>query len=69
MAEEFNHMLHLGALGKGERILDVNTEIANGALDLRMAEQDLHSAQVASLLVDYRCLRPAQRMRPIILPA
>ena len=32
-------MLHLCALGEGERILDVDAEIADGAFDLRVAER------------------------------
>ena len=35
-----------------ERILDVNAEVAHGALNIRMSEQDLHGPQVAGLLVD-----------------
>jgi len=37
-------MLHLRPLGKREGVLHVNAQIANGALDLRVAEQDLHGA-------------------------
>ena len=37
-------MLHLRALGKREGVLYINAEIANAALDLRVAEQDLHRA-------------------------
>ena len=32
----------LGAFGQCERIFDVYAEIANGALDLRVSEKDLH---------------------------
>ena len=32
-------MLHLRALSEGERILDVDAEVADCALDLRMAER------------------------------
>jgi hypothetical protein len=45
-------MLHLGALSQRESVLDIDAEVANRALDLRMAEQDLHGTQVSSLLVD-----------------
>ena len=50
-AEEFRWPLHLGAFGKGKRVLDVDAKITNGALDLCMAEQDLHGAQIAGLLI------------------
>jgi len=64
-----HQLLHLRALGEGECILYVDAQIANGALDLRVAEQDLHSAQVTCLLIDDGCLRSAQRMGPVILRA
>jgi hypothetical protein len=50
-AEELGRPLHLGAFGKGKRVLNVDAKIANGALDLRVAEQDLHGAQIAGLLI------------------
>jgi hypothetical protein len=37
-------MLHLRALSEGERILDIGAEVADCALDLRMAQQNLHGA-------------------------
>ena len=45
-------MLHLRALSEGERILYVDAQIANRALDFRVAEQDLNGAKVTRLLVD-----------------
>jgi hypothetical protein len=44
--------LHLRALSEGQRVFYVDAEIANGAFDFRMAEQDLYSAQVAGLFID-----------------
>jgi hypothetical protein len=32
-------MLYLGAFGERERILDIDAQVPNGALDFRMAEQ------------------------------
>ena len=58
-------MLYLRAFSECERILDVHAKVPNGALDFRVAEQDLHGAQVARLLVDDRGLGSSQRMRPI----
>jgi len=63
-AEELGRPLHLGAFGKGKRVLDVDAKIANGALNLRVAEQDLHGSQIAGGLVDDRGLRPPQRVVP-----
>ena len=37
-------MLHLRPLGEREGVLYVNSQIANGTLDLRVAEQDLRGA-------------------------
>ena len=58
----------LGAFRQSKRILDVDAEVPDRALDLRMAEQDLNGAEVAGLLVYDRCLGPPERMRPVILP-
>ena len=60
-------MLYLRAFSERERILDVDAEVPNGALDFRVAEQDLHGAQIARLLVDDRGLGSPQRMRPVVL--
>ena len=54
-------MLYLRAFSERERILDVDAQVPNGALDFRVAEQDLHSAQVARLLVDDRGLGSSSR--------
>jgi hypothetical protein len=57
----------LSGVGKGERILDIDAEILRGALDLRLAEKEVHGSQVAGLLVDDRRRGSAKRMRPVIL--
>ena len=59
--------LHFRAFSGRERILDVDTQVPNGALDFRVAKQDLHCTQVARLLVDDRGLGSSQRMRPVVL--
>ena len=48
--------LNLGALSERKRVLDVDAKIADRAFDLRVAQQDLDSPEVASLFVDQRCL-------------
>jgi hypothetical protein len=53
-------MPHLRALSESEGILDTDAEVADRALDLRMAEQDLNGAKVTRLLVNDRRLRPAE---------
>jgi len=37
-------MLHVRSLGKREGVFYINAQIANGALNLRVTEQDLNSA-------------------------
>ena len=46
-----------------DRIIDLDPKAANSALDLRMSEQQLHSAKVAGSTVDQHRLGSAQRMR------
>ncbi|SMD14315.1 hypothetical protein SAMN06297251_1418 [Fulvimarina manganoxydans] len=60
-------ILYLGPFGKGQSIFDIDAKIANGALDLRMTEKDLNRSQVAGRLLDNRRLRPAERMRSVVL--
>jgi S-(hydroxymethyl)glutathione synthase len=43
----------------------LNSKISDGALQLRMAEEELHSAQVASLTIDLGSLRAPHRVRAI----
>ena len=62
-------MLHLRSFREGECILYVDAKIADRALDLRVAEQDLHSAEIACSLVDDGRFRPAERVGPVILRA
>jgi hypothetical protein len=67
--EELITSLHLRALSEGERILYVDAQIAYGALDLCVAEQDLHSAQVPCLPVYDGRLGSAQGMGSVIFRA
>ena len=55
----------LDLLRDGERIVDLDPEIANGALQLGVAEQQLHGSQVAGLSINLSRLRSAQRMRAV----
>jgi hypothetical protein len=52
-----------------ERVLDVDAEITDRTLYLDVAEQNLDRPQIAGCFVDYRRLRPPQRVRAVILPA
>lgn len=60
-------MLQFRAFGENERILHIDSKVADRALDLRVAEQDLHSTEIARPLIDDGRLRPAERVGPVIL--
>ena len=62
-------MLHLRSFRESECILHVDAKIADRALDLRVAEQDLHGTEITRPLVDDGRLRPAERVGPVILRA
>ena len=51
---------HVSLFGHLKRVVDLNAEVARGALDLGVSEQELHSAQVAGSPVDQRDFGPAQ---------
>jgi len=57
--------LDLGALRQLEGIFDVDTEVADGTFDVRMIEENLHSAQVPVALDRY--LRVPKRARAVFL--
>jgi hypothetical protein len=42
--------LYLCPFGQGQRVLDVDAQITNGALDLGVAEKDLNGAKIARSL-------------------
>ena len=50
-------------LGKINRVIYLNTQISDGALYLRVTEQQLNRAQITGPAVDYRCLGSSQRVR------
>ena len=60
--------LDFRSFGQEQRVLYVNTQIPDSALDFGVAEQDLHGTQVSNLLIDDRRFGPPQGMGTIILP-
>src|SRR5437762_2764955 len=46
----------------GQRVVDLNPKVADCALDLRMAEEQLHGAEISRALVDQRRLSAPQRV-------
>ena len=57
---EFFRFLDFCGFGEGQSILYIDTKVANGAFDLRVAKQNLYSAQIARLLINNRRLGTAQ---------
>jgi hypothetical protein len=57
----------LGALRQSKRVLNVDAEVPDRALNLRVPEQDLNGAEISGLLVDDGRLGPPERVRPVIL--
>src|SRR2546430_6285196 len=47
-----------------ESVVDLNAEISHGALDLRMAEQELNGTHVAGSAINQRRLGSVERVRP-----
>jgi hypothetical protein len=47
-----------------ERVVDLDAEISNGALDLRVPQKELHGSQVAGTSIDQGRFGPTKRMRP-----
>ena len=61
--------LDFRSLRQRQCVLDINAKVADSALNLGVTEQDLHGSQIAGGFVDDRGLRPAERMRAIVLAA
>lgn len=53
------------ASGQTERVLDVDAQVPDRAVELGVTEQDLHRAQVAGLPIDERHLGAPERIRAI----
>ena len=51
---------NVGLLGDGQSVIDLDTEIANRALDLGVTEQQLDGPQIADAAIDQRGLGPPQ---------
>ena len=46
--------------GYGERVINLDSEIADRALDLCVTQQELNGSKISSFLIDQRCLSPAE---------
>ena len=68
VAVEEPRLLDLGAFRQSKRVFYVDAEVPDCALNLRVPEQDLNSAEVSGWLVDDARFGPPERVRPVILP-
>ena len=57
-----HHGSNIDMLRDAEGIFKLNAEVAYRTVDLRVSQQQLHGARVASFSVDLRCPCPAERM-------
>jgi len=53
---------NLNLFSDGERVINLDTEIADRTFDPRVAKQKLDCAQVARAAVDQGCLRSSKRV-------
>ena len=54
------HFSAVDLLGYGERVINLDSEIADRALNLRVAKQELNRAKISCFLIDQRCLGSAE---------
>jgi hypothetical protein len=54
------HFSDVDLLGYGERVINLDSEIANRALDLPVAKQELNGSKIPCFRIDQRCLGPAE---------
>src|SRR5204862_2449833 len=57
--------LHFRLFGHFECVIDLDAEVSNGALELRMTEQELHCTQILRAAIDQRGFRASQCMGSI----
>ena len=57
--------LHLGLLRDLERVVDLGSEVTDGACELGVAEQELDGSEVLGATMDQRRLGSAHRVRPV----
>lgn len=57
---KFFECLDFCGFGESQSILYIDTKVADGTFDFRMAKQDLYGTQIARLLINNRCLGTAQ---------
>jgi hypothetical protein len=58
---------NVGVLGDLERIIDLDSKVANRTLELCVTEQELHSTKVLGLSIDQGRLCAAQRVGAVFM--
>ena len=61
-ASALPHFSDIDLLGYGERVITLDSEIANRALNLRVAKQELNRTKISCFLIDQRCSDSAERV-------
>ena len=64
-AADLRSPLHFRLFGHLECVIDPDAEVSNGALELRMTEQELHCTQILRAAIDQRGFRASQCMGSI----
>src|SRR6202008_3216711 len=64
-AADQRSLLPFRLFGHLERVIDLDAEVSNGAFELRMAEEQLYSAQILRAAIDQRGFRASQCMGSI----
>ena len=54
------HFSDIDLFGYGERVINLDSEIAHRALNRRVAKQELNRAKISCFLIDQRCLGSAE---------
>lgn len=58
-------VLDFGLLGHLQRVIHLDPEVPDSALEPGVPEQHLHSAEILGTAVDQGCLGASQRMGPV----
>src|SRR5204863_9355512 len=64
-AADLRSPLHFRLFGHFECVIDLDAEVSNGALELRMTEQELHCTQILRATIDQRGFRASRCMGSI----
>jgi len=59
------HFSDVNLLSYGQRVIDLNPEIAHCTLDFGVAQQELNCSKIFRLFIDQGSLGPAEGMRAI----